>query len=89
MHLTSHETLKALMRQRGMTLDALARATGCSIGHLSQLRSGRRNSCSPELAAKITEALAVPADLLFVPRGRAGSAFCVRCSSELAGAGAR
>ncbi|ATL65111.1 helix-turn-helix domain-containing protein [Nocardia terpenica] len=91
MQLTSHETLRALMRQRGYTLDALSRATGASRSFLSQLRTGDKYSCSDELAAKITEALAVPADLVFVPKERAVSEVCVCGARKRAGvvAGAR
>lgn len=68
MRLTSPDTLKALMAQRGFSLDRMARYAGCSKGMVSHLTSGRKNSCSAELATNIAEALEVPLTILFVPQ---------------------
>jgi transcriptional regulator with XRE-family HTH domain len=66
MKLTSPDTLRALMAQRGFSLARLARYAGCSKGFISHLTSGRNKTCTPELAYRIAEALEVPTDLLFV-----------------------
>lgn len=68
MRLTSPDTLKALMAQRGFSLDRMARYAGCSKGMVSHLTSGRKSSCSSELATNIAEALEVPLTILFVPQ---------------------
>lgn len=68
MRITSAATLRALIEQRGMSLGTLARYAGCTKGMISHLTSGRRSSCTPELAARIAEALQVPLTLLFTPK---------------------
>lgn len=68
MRLTSPDTLRALMAQRGFSMDRLARYAGCSKGMVSHLTSGRKRSCTPQLATNIAEALDVPLELLFVPQ---------------------
>ena len=67
MRLQSANTLRALMGQRGFSLDRMARYAGCSKGFISHLLAGRKTTCTPELALRIAEALDVPLDLLFVP----------------------
>lgn len=67
MKLTSPDTLKALMDQRGFSYERLARYAGCSKSFISHLVKGRKSSCSPLLAENIAEALEVPLSLLFVP----------------------
>ncbi len=67
MKLTSRDTLRALMAQRGMGMGTLARYVGCSKGFISHLLSGRRGTCTPLLADRIAEALSVPLSILFVP----------------------
>jgi len=67
MRLTSSDTLRALMKQRGLGMGTLARYSGCSKGFISHLLSGRRSTCTPLLAARLAEALEVPMQLLFVP----------------------
>ena len=67
MRLTSPDTLHALIRQRRLSLAHVARRAGCSKGFVSHLLSGRRSSCSPDLARRIAVALDVPLDLLFQP----------------------
>lgn len=66
MKLTSPDTLKALMDQRGFSYDRMARYAGCSKSFISHLVKGRKNSCSPVLAENIAEALEVPLGILFV-----------------------
>lgn len=69
MRLTSTEVLKALMGpdSRNISHERLARYAGCSRGFISHLTSGRKKSCSSELAGRIAEALEVPLEVLFVP----------------------
>lgn len=67
MRLRSPATLRALMEQYGFSLGRLARYADCSKGFISHLLSGRRSSCTPELAARIAEALNVPLEVIFDP----------------------
>ncbi len=67
MKLQSADTLRALMAQRGFSFGRLARYAGCTKGFISHLTSGRRSTCTPELAERLAEALDVPVGLLFVP----------------------
>lgn len=73
MRLTSPDTLRALMGQRGYSLARLARYAGCSKGFISHLLAGRKNTCTAQLGQLIAEALDVPLELLFVPSVSAGS----------------
>lgn len=68
MKLASSDTLKALMEQRRFSHEQMARYAGCSRGFISHLTAGRKSSCTPQLAARIAEALDVPLEVLFVPR---------------------
>ncbi|MBX4168092.1 helix-turn-helix domain-containing protein [Rhodococcus sp. DMU2021] len=68
MKLRSPETLRALMRQDDFSLARLARYADCSKSFISHLLSGRRSSCTPELAERIAEALHVPTEVLFEPK---------------------
>lgn len=65
MRLKSADTLRALMDQDGFSHGRLARYAGCSKGFISHLLAGRRSSCTPELGARIAEALDVPVRVLF------------------------
>lgn len=65
MRLRSPATLRALMGQYKFSLGRLARYADCSKGFISHLLSGRRSSCTPELASRIAEALNVPLEVLF------------------------
>lgn len=69
MRLQSPDTLKALMAQRHFSMERLARYSGCSKSMVSHLTSGRKTTCTPELAERIAEALEVPLAILFVPNG--------------------
>lgn len=66
MTLTSADTLKALIDQRGFSYERLARYSGCSKSFISHLVKGRKKTCTPELATRIAEALSVPTEILFV-----------------------
>lgn len=65
MKLKSAAVLRALMNQDDFSLGRLARYAGCSKSFISHLLSGRRASCTPELATRIAEALDVPVEILF------------------------
>lgn len=65
MRLRSADTLRALMAQSNMSLGILAELAGCSKGFISHLLAGRRNSCGPDLAKRISAVLHVPLDVLF------------------------
>lgn len=78
MKLTSAATLRALMAQRGLSLDRLARYAGCSKSFISHLTSGRKTTCTPRLAGEIAEALSVPLEILFVPSTSAASGQTIR-----------
>lgn len=73
MKLRSAEILVAFMRQKDFSLGRLARYAGCSRSMISHLTSGRKTSCSPELADRISEALDVPTEALFDLRESSGS----------------
>lgn len=68
--LISADALAGYMEFRGVTVRDLAVMVGgehlrSTIGHL---RSGRRDSCPPELARKIEKALNAPRNSLFVAK---------------------
>lgn len=67
MQLQSQDTLRALMEQRKLSMQRLARYAGCSKSMISHLTSGRKSTCTPPLAERIAEALDVPLEVLFVP----------------------
>jgi transcriptional regulator with XRE-family HTH domain len=67
MRLRSAETLRALMRQQRLSLGALATAAQCSKSFVSHLLSGRRSTCTDDLATRIASALEVPVHVLFAP----------------------
>lgn len=66
MRLTSKDTLRALMAQRGFSMSRLARYAGCSKSFIGHLCHGRKATCTPQLAVRISEALEVPTEILFV-----------------------
>lgn len=66
MKLQSKDTLLALIGQRRFSYERLARYAGCSKSFISHLTSGRKSTCTPELAHRIAEALEVPVEVLFV-----------------------
>lgn len=73
MKLRSPEILQAFMRQKDFSMSRLARYAGCSKSMVSHLSSGRKSSCTPELATRISEALDVPREALFDLRPSADS----------------
>lgn len=73
MRLQSSDTLKALMAQRGFSMQRLARYAGCSKSFVGHLASGHKTTCTPELAQRLAEALEVPLEILFVPSVSTGS----------------
>lgn len=73
MKLQSSEILLAFIAKRGISQATLGRWSGCSPSFISQLTTGARNSCSKELAERITEALDVPIAALFVEQTSSGT----------------
>ena len=65
MRLRSPDTMRALMAQYNMSLGLLADYAGCSKGFISHLLAGRRSSCTPKLAERISRSLHVPVEVLF------------------------
>lgn len=84
MRLTSPDTLRALIRQRGFSYEQLARYAGCSKSFVSHLTSGRKTTCTPRLAVRIAEALAVPTEIIFVAAASAGSGRNIRPTTKAA-----
>jgi len=84
MRLTSAQTLRALIDQRGFSYEQLARYAGCSKSFVSHLTSGRKNTCTPRLAVRIAEALSVPTEILFVASASAVSGRSVRVPVKVA-----
>lgn len=73
MRLTSADTLRALMKQRNFSMERLGRYSGCSKSFIHHLCSGRKGTCTPQLAERIAEALEVPIEILFVLHASTGS----------------
>ena len=73
MKLTSPDTLRALIAQRGFSYERLARYSGVSKSFVSHLTAGRKSTCKPETAENIAEALDVPLEILFVQHESADS----------------
>ena len=73
MRLQSPDLLRSLMEdeRRNFSMSRLARYAGCSKSFISHLTSGRKKTCTPDLAERIAEALDVPVELLFVPSASA------------------
>ncbi|MGW4769922.1 helix-turn-helix domain-containing protein [Nocardia sp. NPDC004278] len=61
----SRTALREAMQATGVPVRVLAERAGCGKSIVGLLRSGARNSCSPELAAKLAAALDVPAEHMF------------------------
>jgi transcriptional regulator with XRE-family HTH domain len=57
---------KALIKQKGLSLTALARRFRITLGHLSRVVSGERRS--PRLARRLARALGAPVEELFPGR---------------------
>lgn len=66
--LISPDALAQYMRYRNHTVRSLAEVTGGHRSTIGHLRSGKRTTCSPDLAKRIERALDAPHGSLFVPR---------------------
>lgn len=66
MRLRSRDTLRAVMAQKSVGLDALSRAAGVNRSFISHLTSGRRNGCTYVVGRRICERLDVPLNVLFM-----------------------
>ena len=73
MRLTSRDTLRALIKQRGLSYGQLGQMAGCHRTMISQLVNDHRNSCTPELAERLSLCLGVPSEVLFVAKTSAVS----------------
>lgn len=73
MKLTSKDTLRALIKQRGLSYRDIGDLAGCHRSMISQLANGHRTSCKPELAERVSVCLGVPLEVLFAAKASAGS----------------
>jgi transcriptional regulator with XRE-family HTH domain len=73
MKLTSKDTLRALIKQRGLSYGVIGEMCGCHRSMISALANGHRKSCTPALAEKIALCVGVPLEVLFVAHPSAGS----------------
>lgn len=73
MRLTSKDTLRALIKQRGLSYGDIGQMADCHRTMISQLVNGNRTSCTPELAERIALCLGVPSEVLFVAQASATS----------------
>lgn len=73
MKLTSKDTLRALIKQRGLSYGDIGTMAGCHRSMVSQLANGHRTSCTPPLAERIALCLGVPSEVLFVAQTSAPS----------------
>jgi hypothetical protein len=71
MKLVSADLLEAFMKQRSFTPARLARYAECHRSFIGYLLSGKKSTCSRQLAELIAEALDVPVTVLFVQHGSA------------------
>lgn len=71
MKLRSTELFRAFVGpedSKKLSARQLARACGKTPGFINHLTTGRKNSCYPETADRIAQALGVPTDVLFEER---------------------
>lgn len=73
MRLTSKDTLRALIKQRGLSYGDIGQMADCHRTMISQLVNGNRTSCTPELAERIALCLGVPSEVLFVAQASAAT----------------
>ena len=66
--LISRQALAQYMSFRGHTVRSLARKVNRSSSLIGHLRSGKRHTCSPEVARAIEKALDAPSGSLFVAK---------------------
>jgi len=64
-HLRSRHALLDAIRNAGSSQRQLARDADVSLGMVSQLATGRRTSCTLDLAEALAEVLGVDVDVLF------------------------
>lgn len=64
--LISAVALAQYMTYRDMTVRSLAAKADCNRSTVGHLRSGKRKTCSPEVAMRIERALDAPPGSLFV-----------------------
>jgi hypothetical protein len=70
MRLVSRDILRAFVGPedtKKISGRKLARAAGCHPSFIDHLLTGRRRSCTPVMANRIAEVLAVPVEVLFTP----------------------
>lgn len=73
MKITSKDTLKALIKQRGLSYGDIGEMADCHRTMISALANGHRTSCTPQLAERIVRCLDIPLEVLFVPHASAVS----------------
>lgn len=66
LRLVSQSALAAYMSYRGLSVRELATRTGVNRSTIGHLRSGKRSGCVPHAAKRISKALDVPCEALFV-----------------------
>ena len=84
MKLTSKDTLRALIKQRGLSYGVLGNMARCHRSMISQLVNGQRTSCSSDLAERIAFCLGVPSEVLFVAHVSADSGSNVKGKAKVA-----
>lgn len=67
MKLRSGKLLAGQMDARNISQYQLAEFAGCSRGFISHLVAGRKSTCTPALAERISGVLGVDLELLFDP----------------------
>lgn len=73
MKLISKDTLRALIKQRGLSYQQIGDMADCHRTMISALVNGHRSSCTEDLAKRIAVILAVPLEVLFVQSASAVS----------------
>lgn len=66
--LISAKVLQEYMQFRGETVRSLAAKVGCDFRTIGHLRSGKRSTCNPTVAASIEKHLNAPPGSLFVAK---------------------
>lgn len=67
MRITHREMFRAAIDRAGLSYRGLADRAGCSLSFISALANGRKSGVTTELAERISEALDIPADVIFEP----------------------
>lgn len=73
MKLISKETLRALIKQKGLSYRDIGDMVGVHRSMIGQLVGGQRSSCKPDTAEKIAICLGVPREVLFALQASAAS----------------